>query len=174
MYYTLDEHNNPVAIGENVLQWTAWHGEHLEQVWIGQEKFTNNGDEIEVSTRFFGTDFEGQRCMWETIVFVNGSIAIEKRYERYQDAQEGHQHELGQYREIIHLQRIEPPESLVLEPNEYDTLVLLLNTDIVEHMKQQELGVAILEQSGIDYLKALSKKLIPFMRHKVELRVAND
>jgi hypothetical protein len=170
LYYILDEHNTPVEMNDGVIEWTRWHETHKEQVWIGQESFTNNGDEIKVSTRFFGTIFEGQQCFWETVVFVNGSIATEKRHERYQDALEGHQHALEQYREIIHLHKIEPLESVVLEPDEYDTLILLLNANIIEHVRRQELGEAI-EQSGIDRLRTLSQKLVLFTRHRIELRI---
>ncbi len=172
-YYILDEHNKPIEMNDGVIEWTRWHDAHKEQVWVGQETFTNNGDEIKVSTRFFGTLFNGQQCFWETVVFVNGSLALEKRHERYQDAQEGHQHARDQYREIIYPQQVETPENVVLDALDYDNLALMINEKLLGYMWDQEQGNDP-HLDAVKYWEGLSKKLIPLMRHKVELRIAHE
>lgn len=74
---------------------------------------------------------------------------------------------------IIKLKRIVPPEHIVLDATEYYTLLSFLGDYIVKQMKQAETeDLGALELAGMDYLKALHKKLLPYqIRGHVELRL---
>lgn len=74
---------------------------------------------------------------------------------------------------IIKLKRIEPPEHIILDATEYFTLLDLLNDQIIRNMKQAEAeDLGKLELAGMEYLKDLHKKLLPYqIRGHVELRL---
>lgn len=74
---------------------------------------------------------------------------------------------------IIKLKHIEPPASIVLDATEYFTLLDLLNDQIIKNMIQAETeDLGKLELAGMEYLKTLHKKLLPYqIRGQVELRL---
>ncbi len=87
MRFILDEHNVPIA-EPSLHKWSAWHSTHEDRVCIGHEKVGKKT----VSTRFFGTDTAGLRCMFETMVFADHLPihAMTRRYETYDEAVAGH------------------------------------------------------------------------------------
>lgn len=95
-YFVLNDENVPVSVGENVLKWSDWHGKNIERVSVGNDTV---GD-FEVSTRFFGTDFEGLVCLWESMVFFEQMPIHElsQRYGTYGQAVEGHKQVVEQCR----------------------------------------------------------------------------
>jgi hypothetical protein len=89
MYFTLDDQNKPLPT-EDVLIWAAWHDKNKDHCCIGVDFI----GELEVSTQFFGTEFLGLWCLWETMVFDADRVPIRaytKRYGTYEEAVEGHQ-----------------------------------------------------------------------------------
>lgn len=77
---------------------------------------------------------------------------------------------------IIKLNRIEPPEKIILDATEYYTLLSFLGDQIIKNMKQAETeDLGKYELAGMEYLNTLHKKLLPYqIRGHVELRLVEE
>ena len=65
----------------------------MQQCRVGSDVWSDGkGRVIYISTKFFGTDFDGLRCLWETVVFVDDvpQHGMTLRTERYEVAQANH------------------------------------------------------------------------------------
>jgi hypothetical protein len=91
LYYILKD-NKPIAEPDTT-KWIRWMSDHHEDRILSKTYLY--GTEIEISTVFLGIDhnfFGGPPILFETAVFnhKSGESEIERRYETYETAMEGH------------------------------------------------------------------------------------
>src|SRR6266487_2987863 len=82
LYWGVDEQGIPYPL-HSIEEWRAFHEQHPDRIRIGWDRWETAspyGKEVEISTKFFGTDRSDerhiQRCMFETAAFLDGKLVM--------------------------------------------------------------------------------------------------
>ena len=95
LYWGVDEAGIPYPL-KGVEDWWKFHHEHSDRISVQYNEWnTEQGEEVMVSTKFFGTDISTahhpQRCMFETAIFLDHILQGYMRIETRTLAEECHQ-----------------------------------------------------------------------------------